>query len=169
MSAPKICVLEKEALLKSLDSEAKELRFIIKNINSFTDDYIVVLDDKRKIVSCSDSFFNLVKKTEIVGENFFNIAENIIDLPNDFLFHKSYFVKEKGNMPPKIFQAKIEKYSERFEDNGKYIVILKDVTKDSELHAQKDNFIATLTHDLKTPVRADIMSLELLLKGNSSR
>ncbi|MCR4880655.1 MAG: HAMP domain-containing histidine kinase [bacterium] len=165
MSVPKICVLGKETLLKKLDSGAKELRFILKAINSFTDNYIIVLDEKRKIIACSDSFFDLVKKTEIIGENFFNVAEKIIDLPNDFLSHKSYFVKEKGNMPPKIFQAKIEKYFEKFEDNGKYIIILKDVTKDSELQAQKDNFIATLTHDLKTPVRADIMSLELLLKG----
>ena len=39
------------------------------------------------------------------------------------------------------------------------------MSKESEIQAQKDNFIATLTHDLKTPVRADIMSLELLLKG----
>ena len=30
----------------------------------------------------------------------------------------------------------------------------------------RDDFIATLTHDLKTPVRADILSLELLLKGH---
>lgn len=165
MSAPKICILEKESLLKKSDKEVKELSFILKTINDFTDNYVVVLDEKRKIISCSDSFSELVGRNNIIGENFFNVTEKIIDLPNDFFAQKSYFVKEKGNMPQRIFQAKTEKYSEKFDDKGKYIVILKDVTKDSELKAQKDNFIATLTHDLKTPVRADIMSLELLLKG----
>ena len=165
MSAQDICILKKESLQRTFLKEAEELKFIIKNIISYASDYIVVLDEKRRIVLYSDSFFELFGKMPLEGENFFNAIQKIIDLPNDFFKEKIYFVKEKGDTPKRVFQAKIEKYSEKFDDNGKYIVILKDVTKDNELQAQKDNFIATLTHDLKTPVRADIMSLELLLKG----
>ncbi len=165
MSAIDACIHGKDVILNSLTEKNKELNFILKTINSCTDDYIAILDDKKKIVCCSESFSHLFKGEEIIDGNFFALTNKIIDLPNDFFKEKSYFVKEKGTMPFRIFQAKIEKYSEKFVNNGKYIVILKDVTKDNELQAQKDNFIATLTHDLKTPVRADIMSLELLLKG----
>ena len=45
MSAPKICILEKESLLKKSDKEVKELSFILKTINDFTDNYVVVLDE----------------------------------------------------------------------------------------------------------------------------
>ena len=165
MSVPNICILDRENILKNIENEAKELNFILESIIAFTDNYIAILDDKKKIISFSESFKELVKAKNILGENFFNVVGEIIDLPNDFFKEKSYFVKEKGNMPQRVFHSTIKKYSEKFTEKGKYIVILKDVTKDSELQAQKDNFIATLTHDLKTPVRADIMSLELLLKG----
>ena len=165
MSAPKICILEKENLLKKISEEAKEKTFILNMLFSDMEEYLFILNEKKQIISCSESAFELAGNKEILGENFFNVIGEIVDLPNDFLSEKSYFVKEKGNMPTRIFQANIEKYAEKFEDKGKYIIVLKDVTKDNELQAQKDNFIATLTHDLKTPVRADIMSLELLLKG----
>lgn len=165
MSATDVCVLGKEYLLKNLGEKVREFNFLLKSILSFSDDFVIILDNKKKIIHCSDSFYELAKNGEFFGENFFKVMEKIIDLPDDFLKEKIYFVKEKGKLPNRIFQAKIEKYSEKFANNGRYIVILKDVTKDNELQAQKDNFIATLTHDLKTPVRADIMSLELLLKG----
>ena len=40
---------------------------------------------------------------------------------------------------------------------------------EQELQAQKDSFIATLGHDLKNPIIAQIKSLELLLNGFSTK
>ena len=165
MAENKVCILEKENILKNLHNENKEIKFLLSAILSYSNDYIFILDEKKKIIFCSDNVFSFIDNKEILGESFLETISKIIDLPNDFFNQKSYFVKEKGNIPFRIFQANIKKYSEKFEEKGKYIIILKDMSKESELQAQKDNFIATLTHDLKTPVRADIMSLELLLKG----
>ena len=47
-----------------------------------------------------------------------------------------------------------------------FVVILRDITAYKEIESQKETFVATLTHDLKTPIRAEIRALELLLKGN---
>lgn len=47
-----------------------------------------------------------------------------------------------------------------------YIFILRDISVYKEIEKQKETFIATLTHDLKTPIRAESIALELLLKGN---
>ena len=46
-----------------------------------------------------------------------------------------------------------------------YIIVLRDVTNEREAEKQKETFIATLTHDLKTPVRAEIRAMELLLNN----
>lgn len=47
-----------------------------------------------------------------------------------------------------------------------YVLVMRDISFQKEIERQKETFIATLTHDLKTPIRAEMRSLELLLKGN---
>ena len=42
---------------------------------------------------------------------------------------------------------------------------MRDITIGKEIEKQKETFVATLSHDLKTPIRAEIMALELLMKG----
>ena len=165
MLATKTDFLNKEKLLCTLNAENRELRYLICSINENINDIIILLDFKKHITACSESFNILVGNRNILGESFIKIMNEIIYLPDDFFREKSYFVKVREKNPERVFFANIEKYSVDFENNYRYIVILKEMTKESEIQAQKDNFIATLTHDLKTPVRADIMSLELLLKG----
>ncbi len=46
------------------------------------------------------------------------------------------------------------------------IVIIYDITKEKELELQRDTFVATLTHDLKTPTRAQLTVMDLLLSGS---
>lgn len=46
-----------------------------------------------------------------------------------------------------------------------FMAIVRDITEDIEIEQQKDTFIATLTHDLKTPIRAQLQALDLLIYG----
>lgn len=46
------------------------------------------------------------------------------------------------------------------------IVIVNDISKEKELEQQRDTFVATLTHDLKTPTRAQLMVMDILLNGS---
>lgn len=55
-----------------------------------------------------------------------------------------------------------------FEHNGKisgFIIVLNNIDKEKEIETNKENFIATLTHDLKTPTCAQINTLKMLLNG----
>jgi len=45
------------------------------------------------------------------------------------------------------------------------VVVFRDIACMKEIEAQKETFVATLTHDLKVPTIAQIKALELLLKG----
>lgn len=47
-----------------------------------------------------------------------------------------------------------------------YVVVIRDVTQDKAIEQHKETFVATLTHDLKTPIRAEQRVLELLLAGD---
>lgn len=46
------------------------------------------------------------------------------------------------------------------------ICILKNIDKEKELEQRKDSFVATLTHDLKSPTIAQMNMLDLLLNGH---
>lgn len=48
------------------------------------------------------------------------------------------------------------------------VVIYKNIEEEKELEANKETFIANLTHDLKTPTNAQIYALNLLLKNSSN-
>lgn len=45
------------------------------------------------------------------------------------------------------------------------LVIIKNIDNEKDLEIQRDNFVATLTHDLKTPTRAQLTAIDLLLNG----
>ena len=51
------------------------------------------------------------------------------------------------------------------DEKEKFLIILKDITAQNELETLKDDFVATLTHDLKVPIIAEKNMLELLLDG----
>ena len=133
--------------------------FVLDSICEFSRDAIVVLDFDKNIITSSKQFQNLFAGENILGMNFINLIQKVVQLPNDFFNQTNYFLKVQNDEEERVLQAQVSSFKQR------YVVILKDVTEKKELEAQRDNFIATLTHDLKTPVRADIMSLELLLKG----
>ena len=48
-----------------------------------------------------------------------------------------------------------------------FIIFINNVDMTKNLQAQRDNYIATLSHDLKTPTIAQIRSLELMLNGHT--
>lgn len=50
------------------------------------------------------------------------------------------------------------------EGNG-LVTIVKNIDREKTLEAQKELFLATLTHDLKNPVQAQLMSLNMLNNG----
>lgn len=47
-----------------------------------------------------------------------------------------------------------------------FVIVFKNIDKEKELEASKETFIATLTHDLKSPTSAQINMLNLLLRGH---
>ncbi len=53
------------------------------------------------------------------------------------------------------------------EDVNGVIVFVQNIDELKNIQKQRDNYIATLSHDLKTPILAQIRTLELFLKVNS--
>jgi signal transduction histidine kinase len=84
---------------------------------------------------------------------------------NDLL---RFLMEEKGNMPFKIVVDNRENYFTKeivdiTQDNGNSkVIVLRNITSFKELDVAKTNFIATISHELKTPLASSDFSLKLL-------
>ena len=50
-------------------------------------------------------------------------------------------------------------------ENGKYVLVIRNINYQKEMDRLREDFIATLTHDLRTPSLASIQTLEFFLNG----
>ena len=97
-------------------------------------------------------------------------ALHIIDYEDDFVTdNKTAITSEKSCKSNdgqehwyKIYKAPV--LDSDNEVNG-IVSIAQNIDAEKQLELQKELFLATLTHDLKTPLQAQISSLELLSKG----
>ncbi len=157
--------------LYKLSFEKKRLETLINNMH----DPIIGLDNKGVILFVNDEALKIIgmKSEEVVGQ----LAETLT-LTNDLM--KSLMKKECENenqksLPMKIFADGKESYFEKEivnitikptgEDqtiNIGDVIILRNITIFKELDFAKTNFIATVSHELKTPISSIKLSLQLL-------
>jgi signal transduction histidine kinase len=151
-----------------LSFEKKRLETLINNMH----DPIIGLDIDEKILFVNNEALKILglKSDEMIGKLVSKIAEK-----NDLM--KSLSVIEINQNPMKIFADGKESYFEK--ENIKItviptgelkpidignVIILRNISIFKELDFAKTNFIATVSHELKTPIAAIKMSLQLLEK-----
>ena len=130
-------------------------------INSLTD-CILVLDENDKIIQYTQ---NIV---QWFGENKKFINTNILkhiriaeEKPIKELNDNEVFIE---GAPDKRFTASVTMLNSA-EHKNTYLMIIKDVTNQKEIETLKEDFVATLTHDLKVPIIAESNMLNFLLSG----
>lgn len=161
--------------LEKLMMEKKRIETLINNMN----DPVIGLDENKKLL-----FMNNVA-LKISGLN----AENVIGKPvqdiamhNDLirtlvqdLFDKENEQRLSKTTPVKIYADNKESYfekevipikiiptGEKEEKQIGNVILLQNITAYKELDFAKTNFIATVSHELKTPISSIKMSLQLL-------
>jgi len=131
-------------------------------VNSMKDP-IIGLDEKKNILFVNSSSCTIlgIRQQEIVGKYAPDIA-----LKNDLL---RTLISTNSPTPLKIYADNKESYFTKEvlkimadqQEIGE-VIILKNITQFKELDLAKTNFIATVSHALKTPISSIKMSLKLL-------
>lgn len=140
--------------------EKKRIDTIINNMK----DPIIGFDETKNILFVNSAGLNVlgIKETDIVGKYGPDVA-----LRNDLL--RTLISSNGSTTPLKIYADNKESYFTKevlkiiAEGNpiGE-VIMLKNITQYKELDLAKTNFIATISHELKTPISSIKMSLKLL-------
>ena len=161
--------------LATLMIEKKRIEALINNMH----DPVIGLDENMKILFVNDEATKIVglPVIEMVGEFTQNLAlrnDLLRSLMQDIQVTQSINAKEKTETV-KIFADGRESYfekethtisitptGEQIKKTIGFVVILRNVTTYKELDFAKTNFIATVSHEFKTPIASIKMSLQLL-------
>lgn len=158
--------------LHKLSFEKKRLETLINNMH----DPIIGLDNQGFILFVNNEALKIagLKQEEVIGK-----AVSVLALENDLIKNliQKNITDSPKKLPIKIFADGKESYFEKemvnitIKPTGEEqtidigdVIILRNITLFKELDFAKTNFIATVSHELKTPISSLKMSLQLLEK-----
>ncbi|WP_346986249.1 ATP-binding protein [Chryseobacterium sp. POE27] len=165
--AEKLQEYESSTLSKQL-MDKKRIETLVNNMH----DAVIGLDENHFIYMINDEALKItnLNKEEIIGKTVHEVAVNN-DLVRELLKNMDHPQKD----PIKIVSDHKENYFEQDvipinivktgEKEKKYIgrvILLRNITPFKELDFAKTNFIATISHELKTPISAIKMGVQLL-------
>ena len=137
----------------------KQNRFLESVLNSLSDG-LVIVDKNVKILKVTPKISNWFGQSnkKLIGQDLFNFIEPLNDTTIENLHNTSIYIKTYSS---DLFEATALRLN--IEDRtSRYIVLIKNVTNQKELEKLKEDFVATLTHDLKVPIVAESNMLEFL-------
>ena len=160
--------------LAKLMMEKKRIETLINNMH----DPVIGLDENLKVIFANEEALKIIGSTaiEIIGHFTQELAlknDLVRNLITDLMIENPILGQKRA--PVKIFAENKESYFEKEtlhisivptgETNSilvGHVIFLRNVTSYKELDFAKTNFIATVSHELKTPISSIKLSLQLL-------
>lgn len=152
---------DREKMIVEYQNELhKQNKFLEAIINSLSDG-LVIVDEDYKILRATPKiaeWFN-ISGSSLIGTELINYIQPIKNKGIANLKDSEIFLK--NDMASNFIASTMELKSD--DKKKRFIVIIKNVTDQKELESLKEDFVATLTHDLKVPIIAETNMLELFL------
>ncbi len=152
---------DREKMITEYQSElTKKNNFLATILNALSDG-MLVCDSKFVIVDTNKNFRDWINNEKPERTK----LEDYVKIPDDKTFAElkddEVFIKGKKDVFYKATTTPLDSK----EHKAKYMIVISNCTDQREVESLKEDFVATLTHDLKVPVIAEANMLEFLLKG----
>lgn len=164
----------KASSIQKLMIEKKRIETLINNLN----DPVIGLDEHKKVLFMNNTALKIsgIKPEQVIGKQVQDIAvknDLIRSLVQELFAEtdttgtkqpplKIYADNKESYFEKEIIPIRIVPTGEKEEQLIGTVILLQNVTPYKELDYAKTNFIATVSHELKTPISSIKMSLQLL-------
>ena len=153
---------DREKMIVEYQTELMRQNTLLETVINSLSDGILIINEKNSILKTTPKIENWFgqKHHDLVGKNVFDFIETE-DKNNLHNKEKiSVFIKHNPN---KNFQLSSIQLS--VDEKKRYVLLITDITNEKQLENLKEDFIATLTHDLKVPIVAESNMLNFFLEG----
>ncbi len=154
---------DREKMIVEYQNELMRQNKLLESVINSLSDGILIINEKHNILRATPQISEWfgAKGQEIIGTNVFEHIQISDDTPIERTKNKDVFIK---HTPTNNFIMQAIKLS-LDDDKKRYVILIKDVTNEREIETLKEDFVATLTHDLKVPIVAESNIINFLLNG----
>lgn len=154
---------DREKMIVEYQNElTRQNRFLEAVINSLSDG-ILIVDEDYKILRITPQIANWFgsEGQNIIDKNIFDYIQSSNNTKCEKFCKEEIFLRNNslGSFEATTMRLNLDDKKKRF------VIIVKDLTDQKELETLREDFVATLTHDLKVPIVAEANILEFLLSG----
>ncbi len=154
---------DRESMIIEYQAELMRQNKLLESVINSLSDGILIVNETGSILRATpkiSTWFD-IKGKHLMGKN----IDEFMELPEGCDFKKlngeDVFIK---HTPTNNFVISSQKLTTD-DKKQRYVLLIKDVTNERELEKLKEDFVATLTHDLKVPIVAESNIVEFLLDG----
>lgn len=155
---------DRENMVAESQTELHRQNKLLEAVINSLSDGLVIIDENFRILRATpkiSTWFN-VDGPDLIGE----FLTDHVGIPANITFY------DLDETEVVVFGDKTSIFSAstvelKLEDKKKrYVIVLKNVTEQKELENLKEDFVATLTHDLKVPIIAETNMIDLFINGS---
>jgi len=152
---------DREKMVNEYQNELHRQNKLLEAVLNSLSDGLVIIDEHSKILRATPK---ISEWFQTGGSNLLGtLLTNYMELPQDRKVDNlkdseiMVYADKASNFIADSFEIKLEDRKKR------YVIVIKNITDQKELEIVKEDFVATLTHDLKVPIIAETNMLELFL------
>lgn len=153
---------DREKMIAEYQAELMKQNRLLESVINSLSDGILIINDKFEILRATPKilqWFGIKRGHDIIGENVFDYIQLSDENTNtDNLENVEVFIKHTPTNNFLINSQPLQQVEKK-----RYVLIIKDITTEKEIQTLKDDFVATLTHDLKVPIVAAAHMIDLFL------
>lgn len=153
---------DREKMIVEYQSELMRQNKLLESVINSLSDGILIINDNGDILRATpkvSTWFG-IKGKDIIGKNIFEFIQIADDISIDKLNNHDVFIKHTSTNNFVVSSQKLKLDDKK----QRYVLLIKDVTNEREIEKLKEDFVATLTHDLKVPIVAEANIIEFLIE-----
>ena len=154
---------DREKMIIEYQAELMRQNKLLESVINSLSDGILIINEKFDILRATPKILKWfgIKGKDIIGKNVFEFIQPVNDESFEIsseLNNIEIFIK---HTPTNNFVISSQALSSL--EKKRYVLIIKDITTEKEIETLKEDFVATLTHDLKVPIVAASNMIDLFL------